>query len=128
MYCPYPRQQRLSGDFIAIRREQAAWLLVTSLKDFPRAVKLYRQRMQIEETFRDLKSLPGLSRVRVQVLLAAIAGVVGAHGVGVLGRARRLKLPAVAPTVSIASRFGRLLVAGRVRNDTRPRTVVCGFF
>ena len=81
MYCPYPRQQRLSGDFIAIRREQAAWLLVTSLKDFPRAVKLYRQRMQIEETFRDLKSLLGLSKVRVrdvgrlQVLLVALMAV-----------------------------------------------------
>ena len=65
----------------AVRQGEAGWLLVTSLSDFPRAIKLYRQRMQIEETFRDLKSLLGLSRVRVrgvlglQLLLVALMAV-----------------------------------------------------
>ena len=55
--------------------------MVTSLSDFPRAVALYRQRMQIEQTFRDLKSLLGLAKMRVrgvrrlQVLLVAIMAV-----------------------------------------------------
>jgi len=74
----YHGQQRLKVNFIAVRHQGARWLLVTSLRDFPRAVKLYEQRMQIEETFRDLKSLLGLSRVqvrgvrRLQVLLVAL--------------------------------------------------------
>ena len=77
----YGAEKKLKVNFIAIRKGQAGWLLVTSLKDFPRAVKLYEQRMQIEETFRDLKSLLGLSKVRVrdvgrlQVLLVALMAV-----------------------------------------------------
>lgn len=77
----YHAEKKLKVNFIALRQEGAGWLLVTSLRDFPRAVKLYEQRMQIEETFRDLKSLLGLRRVRVrgvrrlQVLLVALMAV-----------------------------------------------------
>ena len=62
----YHATERLKVNFIAVREGEAGWLLVTSLSDFPHAIKLYRQRMQIEQTFRDLKSLLGLSRVRVR--------------------------------------------------------------
>ena len=77
----YHATEKLKVNLIAVRQGEAGWLLVTSLSDFPRAIKLYRQRMQIEETFRDLKSLLGLSRVRVrgvfrlQVLLVALMAV-----------------------------------------------------
>jgi len=77
----YGADKNMQVNFIAIRRGQATWLLVTSLTDFPRAAKLYEQRMQIEQTFRDFKSLLGLSEVRVrgvrrlQVLLVALMAV-----------------------------------------------------
>ena len=72
---------KLKVNVVAVRKESAEWLLVTSLTDFPWAIALYRQRMQIEQTFRDLKSLLGLSRIRVrgvrrlQVLLVAMMAV-----------------------------------------------------
>ena len=74
----YHGQKKLRVNFIAIRKGRATWLLVTSLSDFRRAVRLYEQRMQIEETFRDFKSTLGLSRLRLrgvgrlQVMLVAL--------------------------------------------------------
>ena len=77
----YHGTEKLKVNLVAVRKEDAQWLLVTSLTDFPWAIALYRQRMQIEQTFRDLKSLLGLSRIRVrgvrrlQVLLVAMMAV-----------------------------------------------------
>ena len=73
--------ERFKVNLVAVRKESAEWLLVTSLGDFPWAVALYRQRLQIEQTFPDKKSLLGLPRIRVRgvrglrVLLVAMMAV-----------------------------------------------------
>lgn len=45
----YHSAQKLPVNFIAIYSGNDPWLLITSLTDFPRAVKLYRKRREIEE-------------------------------------------------------------------------------
>ncbi|MCX7597477.1 MAG: transposase [Armatimonadetes bacterium] len=72
----YGLHHRLQVNFVAVAA-QDPWLLITSLEDFRRAPKLYSQRMQIEQTFRDLKTHLGLKNLcltsprRLQVLLGA---------------------------------------------------------
>lgn len=83
---------------------RAPWLLATSLADDPgsaeRVVELYKQRMQIEETFRDLKGhrwgfalryarCNSAKRLEILLLVGTLAALV-AWLVGLAGRALQL--------------------------------------
>jgi hypothetical protein len=83
----YPRSKKSRQ---AVRNARELWLLVAStrLADWPakRLVKVYRQRMQIELSFRDMKSQhfgeglecsasSGAGRYTVRVLIASLAAI-----------------------------------------------------
>ena len=77
----YGAQHRHKVNFVAVASGDDPWLLITSLSDMSRARGLYRQRMQIEESIRDIKSYLGLDKARVrdvgrlQVLATAVLAV-----------------------------------------------------
>jgi hypothetical protein len=62
-----PRPERTNkGKKSGQQRDETVWYLATNLPLGTDAAALYRQRMQIEETFRDLKALLGMEQERTK--------------------------------------------------------------
>jgi hypothetical protein len=107
---PPRRGPTRSGEAMYRRLHRAPWLLATSLPHDPRSprriMRLYAQRMQIEETFRDLKChrwgfglryarCNSAGRLEILLLLGALATLT-VWLIGLAGRALQLnrRLPA----------------------------------
>ncbi|MBC7286638.1 MAG: transposase [Armatimonadetes bacterium] len=53
---------------VAVASRTDPWLLVTSLSDMRRARALYRRRMEIEQSFKDIKSYLNLDKAMVRTV------------------------------------------------------------
>ncbi len=73
--------------------EEATWFLATSLSASTDAVELYQRRMQVEQTFRDFKSLLGMEREQTRQPWQRLQGLLWAVMVGMT-----LDLHAAEPT------------------------------
>jgi len=116
-----PRQR--TADHQRSKAEREPWLLATSLDDRARSVvDIYSTRMQIEQTFRDLKnhrfgwSLADArcrtpARVDVLLLLAALAALV-VHAVGIAAAARKMQRRFQINTEKIRAVFSTLFLGG----------------
>ncbi|MBC7287697.1 MAG: transposase [Armatimonadetes bacterium] len=78
----YGKQHKEKVNFVAVASGTDPWLLITSLSDMRRARALYRRRMEIEQSFKDIKSYLNLDKAMVRTverLLVIATAVMAVH-------------------------------------------------
>jgi len=85
--CIYHKKEQVLLNIAVGRNEQGDYIWVISDLEPSRVIELYKLRMQIEETFRDIKSLLGLKTLKLRedeytqmklekILLALMCGII----------------------------------------------------